>query len=61
MNNTNVICPKCLGTAEVMHSNVIARERICSLCQGEGEVNSILEEDYISSIQVIYDEELPIY
>lgn len=56
-------CPKCLGAKTIME----AREtkgfdyNKCSLCNGQGEVNSQLADDYIFSFTEEEVDDDPIY
>lgn len=52
---SNIECPCCLGTGEEIYKGKFPKS--CSLCKGEGNVDSVLAEDYIASINVIYIEE----
>jgi len=48
-----VTCPKCLGSGEPMTSKkegVGLEYKTCDLCEGEGNVSQIIEEDFILSL-----------
>lgn len=47
------ICPKCLGSGEVMEGKSKKRGfkyEICNLCNGKGEVPEEISNDYIFSL-----------
>lgn len=50
----NSICPKCVGAKQIMEANPKPQPgftyNTCTLCKGEGIVNSELEEDFLLSL-----------
>ena len=48
-----VECPKCLGTGEIFINKLVE----CNLCLGEKTVHPDLEEDFISSLHIIFEDE----
>lgn len=51
MSKQYIECPLCLGSKEEYFKGNIVKK--CSLCKGKGEVDAILAEDFISSINII--------
>lgn len=50
---TDTLCPQCIGAKEIMAPKSEGRGFVykkCNLCDGNGYVNSELEEDYILSL-----------
>lgn len=49
---SKTLCPKCLGSGQPMtpKKDTGFEYKICSLCEGKGEVSLELEEDFILSL-----------
>ena len=45
-------CHHCLGSGEEIHNSILGtkRAKTCSICQGLGEVESVVNDYYLSDI-----------
>lgn len=54
--NKLVECPNCLGTCEELHKGRFVKT--CTTCKGEGMVDEIVSDAYISSLTESFNDDM---